>query len=26
MEVIGAVRAFGSNCGNCHDDFRVDDD
>jgi len=26
MAVIGAVREFGSNCGNCHDDFRVDDD
>lgn len=26
MEVIGAVREFGSNCGDCHDDFRVDDD
>ncbi|MEX2524879.1 MAG: cytochrome c [Gammaproteobacteria bacterium] len=26
MEVIGNVRELGSNCGNCHDDFRVDDD
>lgn len=26
MAVIGAVRDFGSNCGNCHDEFRVDDD
>lgn len=26
METIGSVRAFGSNCGNCHDDYRVDDD
>ncbi len=25
-EIIGNVRALGSNCGNCHDDFRVDDD
>lgn len=26
MEVLGSVREFGSNCGDCHDDFRVDDD
>jgi len=26
LEIIGSVREFGSNCGNCHDDFRVDDD
>lgn len=26
METIGAVREFGSNCGDCHDQFRVDDD
>lgn len=25
MEIIGAVRQFGSNCGDCHDQFRVDD-
>lgn len=24
-ETIGAVRAFGSNCGGCHEVFRVDD-
>lgn len=22
--IIGAVRAFGASCGNCHDTFRVD--
>ncbi len=26
MEIIGSVREFGNNCGNCHDDFREDDD
>lgn len=24
-ETLGAVRAFGAACGNCHDTFRVDD-
>ena len=24
METIGAVRALGGTCGNCHDTFRVD--
>lgn len=23
-ETVGAVRAFGAACGNCHDTFRVD--
>jgi len=23
-KTIAAVREFGSNCGNCHDDFRAD--
>lgn len=23
-QVLGGLRAFGSTCGNCHDDFRVD--
>lgn len=22
--IIGGIRAFGGNCGNCHDTFRVD--
>lgn len=22
--IIGGIRAFGSNCGNCHETFRVD--
>lgn len=26
MAVIGAVRDFGSTCGDCHDRFRVDND
>ncbi|MEX0618182.1 MAG: cytochrome c [Pseudohongiellaceae bacterium] len=25
MQTIGAVRAFGGTCGNCHETFRVDD-
>ncbi|MCB1670393.1 MAG: cytochrome c [Gammaproteobacteria bacterium] len=25
METLGAIRAFGANCGNCHETFRVDD-
>jgi len=24
-KTIAAVREYGSNCGNCHDDFRVED-
>lgn len=24
METLGAIRAFGANCGNCHETFRVD--
>jgi len=24
-EIMGAIRAFGSNCGSCHDNFRADD-
>ena len=24
METLGALRAFGANCGNCHETFRVD--
>ncbi len=24
MQTIGAVRAFGSACGNCHETFRLD--
>lgn len=23
---LGAFRAFGGSCGNCHDEYRVDDD
>jgi cytochrome c556 len=26
METVGAVRAFGSACGNCHETFREDND
>lgn len=26
MQTISSVRDFGSTCGNCHDNFRVDDD
>jgi len=26
METIGAVRAFGAACGNCHETFRLDED
>jgi len=25
MATLGALRAFGANCGNCHETFRVDD-
>ncbi len=25
MATLGAIRAFGANCGNCHETFRVDD-
>ena len=24
MATLGAIRAFGANCGNCHETFRVD--
>lgn len=24
MATLGAIRAFGANCGNCHENFRVD--
>ena len=25
MATLGAIRALGANCGNCHETFRVDD-
>jgi cytochrome c556 len=24
MATLGAIRALGANCGNCHETFRVD--